>query len=127
MPHPDDRPAPPQLAIRTSRTSAEAVTIHLLGELDLVTEQLLSEQLRTVLSTPETVHVTIDAAGLSFMDSSGLRVLLGLYRELDRRAGSVTVTSPQPLVRKVITVSGVHDRLRLTEEQESDAGPPPPG
>lgn len=123
MPHPDDRAAPPQLAVRTSRTSPEAVTIHLSGELDLLTEQVLSEQIRSVLSTPETVHVTIDAEGLAFMDSSGLRVLLALYQELDRREGSVTVTAAQPLVRKVITVSGVQDRLRLSE----NGGAPPPG
>ena len=113
MPHPDDRAAPPQLAVRTSRTSPEAVTIHLSGELDLLTEQLLSDQIRSVLSAPETVHVTIDAEGLSFMDSSGLRALLALYQEVDRRQGTVTVAGSQPVVRKVITVSGVNDRLRL--------------
>lgn len=125
MPHPEDQAAPPQLSVRTSRTSPEAATIHLTGELDLLTEQLLSEQIRSVLGTPETVHVTIDAEELAFMDSSGLRVLLALYRELDQRSGSVTVTSPQPLVRKVITVSGVHDRLRLTDTPAENGGPPP--
>lgn len=113
MPHPDDRTAPPQLAISTSRTSRDAVTIHLAGELDLLTEQLLSDQIRSVLKAPDTVHVTIDAADLAFMDSSGLRALLALYQEVHRRQGTVTVSGSRPVVRKVITVSGVHDRLRL--------------
>jgi anti-anti-sigma factor len=47
------------------------------------------------------------------MDSTGLAVLLALSEELGRRQGTVTVTSPRPVVRRVITISGVHDRLGL--------------
>lgn len=103
----------PLFAVTITRTAPENVTLHLDGELDLSTQSLLSDEIRLILSAPETLHVTIDATRLEFMDSTGLAVLLALSEELGRREGTVTLTSPRPVVRRVITISGVDDRLGL--------------
>lgn len=113
MQNPSAHGGRPPFAVTTSRTAPQEVTLHLDGELDLATQSLLSDEIRLILSAPETLHVTIDAARLEFMDSTGLAVLLALSEAIGLRDGTVTVTSPRPVVRRVITISGVDDRLRL--------------
>jgi hypothetical protein len=43
----------PPFAVTTSRTAPEQVTLHLDGELDLSTQELLSAEIRIILSAPE--------------------------------------------------------------------------
>ena len=67
----------------TCRTNGPKVTLSLTGELDLSTVAQLSERVRQQLDGGAD-DVTLDLRELSFMDSSGLRLLIELH-DLSRR------------------------------------------
>jgi stage II sporulation protein AA (anti-sigma F factor antagonist) len=52
--------------------------------------------------------ITLEFAGVSFVDSSGLGVLVGAYKRLqgDGR-GALHITGAQPAVRKVFEITGL--------------------
>jgi anti-sigma B factor antagonist len=70
---------PPRFDIQTSESDGTLV-LHLVGELDLVSEPVLSAELAKAAGRP----VRIELEELAFMDSTGLRILLGSAREIEQ-------------------------------------------
>jgi anti-anti-sigma factor len=70
------------------------------GELDMATAGDLAEALRET-GTDEPVH--LDFSGISFMDSSGLRVILEAAAE--RNGGGLVILHPAPQVQRVLDIS----------------------
>ena len=86
------------------------LTVTLSGELNTVTapelEASLSEDLKTI------DEIVFDMEDLSYITSSGLRVLLVCQQELEERGG-VTIRSASPVIREVIEVTGFDSILTL--------------
>ena len=96
--------------LRTSASDgADGPVVMLSGEADTTTAGLLRDMLTTQLDTGARL-VTVDASGLSFLDSAGLHVLLLAARALQARRGTLVLACPQPLVARVLEITGA-DRL----------------
>jgi anti-anti-sigma factor len=76
---------------------------------------LLRERLATQLGTGARL-VTVDASELSFLDSASLRVLLLAARALQARHGTLVFAYPQPVVARLLEITGAD---RLLDVQES--------
>ena len=70
---------PPRFEVQTAEPNGTLV-LRLVGELDLVSEPVLSAELAKATGRP----VTIDLSELAFMDSTGLRTLLSSAREIEQ-------------------------------------------
>jgi anti-sigma B factor antagonist len=81
------------------------------GELDIVSVEGLEAQVEDLLVRPAT-QVDLDLTELTFMDSSGLAVLVRLANQF----GPLRVRGARPLVRRVIEVTGLTEILQLEEE-----------
>lgn len=57
--------------------------------------------------------VVIDLSGLSFMDSSGLRVLIGAHTALDGEGNKLVLTSPSRAVGRLFEISGLTEHFHL--------------
>ena len=100
----------PVAALRTSASVGEdGPVVVLSGEADATTAASLREMLATLLDTGVRL-VTIDASGLSFVDSASLRVLILAARALQGRHGTLVIARPQPLVARMLEITGA-DRL----------------
>jgi anti-anti-sigma factor len=75
------------------------------GEVDAATAGRLEEALAPALDG--TGDVTLDLAGLEFVDSTGLRVLLAAVRVLRDHDRRLVFLSPQPAVREVLDLVGL--------------------
>lgn len=53
--------------------------------------------------------VVFDFSNLSFMDSTGIGVLLGRYKKLKRNGVRSFVSSPSFAVNKILQISGLYD------------------
>jgi anti-sigma B factor antagonist len=79
------------------------------GEIDAHTAPNLATALAAL---PEGV-VRVDMAEVSFIDSSGLRVLMEAMTKARERGGDLVVSQPSPAVARLIEISGLGDQLRL--------------
>lgn len=87
------------------RATIEGGVVHLDGEIDLAT----SAWLKGVLSEVDPGEpLTLDMASVSFMDSSGIRVLLAISSDRD-----VTLVNPSERVHAVLEMSGLLERFHL--------------
>jgi len=109
---------PPGLGCSVDHTGDWAV-IAVTGELDLAT---VVDFAATVQAQLPDGPVLLDLSGLSFMDSSGVRILDTLLREVDRHQWTLTIGSElQPGVRQVLEMTGMLGCLPI------DGAPRPPG
>jgi stage II sporulation protein AA (anti-sigma F factor antagonist) len=74
----------------------EPVTVVIGGELDHCSAPQIRRQLDDLLMDERVVHVVLDLENLTFMDSSGIGVLLGRLRVLNARGGSLSVKGMRP-------------------------------
>ena len=86
------------------------------GELDLGTAEQLWPSLEELLrpAPPDALDaVVLDATGLEFLDSSGLRVLLRGARLAEDEGTAFRVVAPDPVVQRVLELSGAAHALDL--------------
>jgi anti-anti-sigma factor len=75
------------------------------GELDLLVIETLREGLKDVFATEGVV--LIDLSGVAFIDSTGLRLLLDLKRDVGDRGGAVFIKAASAPVERVLEVTGM--------------------
>jgi anti-anti-sigma factor len=79
------------------------------GELDAHTAPSLAKAME-VLPPGE---IIVDMAGVSFVDSSGLRVLLDATNRARNDGGDLTLSGPQASIRRLIEISGLNDFMHV--------------
>jgi stage II sporulation protein AA (anti-sigma F factor antagonist) len=81
------------------------------GYCDLSTRKQLSDVLTAAAKA--TSHVVVDMDRLGFMDSTGLNVLVEAHRRLNGHGGTLVLAAPQPIVAKVLAISGLDQVLAV--------------
>jgi anti-sigma B factor antagonist len=100
----------PYLEIQETR-EGESVRLRLIGELDLASAQGLEGRLRELGAAGE--RVGIDLSGLTFIDSSGIRLLIHSLRDARRDGWELEVDrNISPHVRRILKLVNV-ERLIL--------------
>jgi anti-sigma B factor antagonist len=90
------------------------VVVYVYGEVDLFTAPHLFDELATAVERKG--RVVIDLAGMTFIDSQGIRVLVDACTARRGLGGhGLVVRSPQPQARNVLQVSGLDKLLTLED------------
>ena len=85
------------------------------GELDLATAAQLERRLAGTIDTE------LDLSELSFIDSTGIRVLVGTAQRAQAEAWEFTVRNPQPGVLRVLKLVALEQQLGLESQDGSAA------
>ena len=101
---------PPELHIRVLSSEGRSI-VHVSGELDVYTAARLRDSLAGLISGGAR-HIVVDLADLSFMGASGLGVLVGAWKRMQRDDGKLLVRSAPPSVQKIIEITGLEATLR---------------
>jgi anti-anti-sigma factor len=114
----DDQPAPgsqPEDQLKITRRPSDdtgTLTLALDGDLDPFTAPLLSAELDGSLGDGiQTLE--LDLAGVRFLDSSGLRVLVVAQNELAPRGGRVVLVGATSTTRRVLELAGLDTSFTL--------------
>ena len=109
-----------QLSIDASCASPGTVRAAVVGEIDLSSSGVLRARLLNVVSALHPHRIEVDLAGVTFLDCSGLTVLVALAQAAARTGCRLRITNPQPIVRRVLDLTGLLDVLTA----EFDQAPP---
>ncbi|MFB7651465.1 MULTISPECIES: STAS domain-containing protein [unclassified Streptomyces] len=90
---------------RVSDAGAWAV-LALFGEIDVYLVARVREAVDELVSEGR-VHLVWDLEGVSFMDSTGLGVLVYTMRSVEAREGSVRLAGPDGQVRRLLELTGL--------------------
>ena len=95
----------------TSRDSA--LTIALSGEIDHHAARELMAQLDQAIAERLPAQLVLDLSGVTFMDSSGIAVLLRSRRQLEHTGGELRVTGIPAQARRVLDAAGIGRLISL--------------
>lgn len=94
------------LAVRFSRHH-QTVVLHLAGDLDVATAPVLQQALAGIIEDQGNLAVQLDLRDMTFVDSTGLSVLIGALRRLREKGGRLTLANLRPQTRKVFDIVGL--------------------
>ncbi len=94
-------------------------TLSLTGELDVVTAPILEAALET-LSQQGAREIVLDLHELSFIDSSGLRLILAGKQLCERHNCEFALTRPRPVAQHLFEMTGVLERLSFRARALAD-------
>ena len=107
-----------QSHFRVEVRNADATTvISVSGELDLASSPALEEELERVAQSDAQL-VVVDLRGLEFMDSTGLSVLVRAHQRAEEHGRRLGLINGSQQVQRLLTLTGVADRLTLTDVPE---------
>ena len=84
------------------------LTVRLSGELDHSVAAAIRAELDELILDPRIRRLVFDLNELEFMDSSGIGLIIGRYKLMSRRGGSVAVSCPGGSVDKIFEMSGLY-------------------
>jgi anti-sigma B factor antagonist len=89
----------------------DSVTIHLGGEVDLAAAPRVESAIDEALAAEEGVDITIDLDGVTFLDSTGLRVLMAAHARCASEGRSLTLVNPSTAVSRILEITGLGETL----------------
>jgi len=100
-------------ALRTTVTrSGRRVVVRATGELDLATAPALRRAIAGA-GSPGPVELVVDLSGVSFVDAAGLGALLDGSEAVRRGGGDLCLTSPSPMLRRMLRLLDLEARLPI--------------
>ena len=114
---------------RWSRASFEVsaggrgdVVVHLAGEIDAAVTPVFRDRLDEVVGTTDH-DLMVDVAAVTFMDSSGLAVLVQARQQCQRSGRELLLVHPSPPVIRLLEVAGLDGWFGLREPPAEAATP----
>lgn len=92
--------------------------VRLEGELDHHTAEELRTKVEQQFEQFDLKHIVLNMEQLSFMDSSGLGVILGRYKQVKNLDGEMVVCAISPAVKRLFEMSGLFKIVRLEENEQ---------
>lgn len=91
----------------------DELIVKISGELDCHTAAPVRERLDALIDqNPNIKRLRFDVSGLTFMDSSGIGVVIGRYKRMAGRGGTVCVKGADKRVDRIFEMSGLYQIIK---------------
>jgi stage II sporulation protein AA (anti-sigma F factor antagonist) len=95
----------------------QTLLLRISGELDMQTSETLRQTIDSEIERRGIRQVMLNLKDVSFIDSSGLGVILGRYKKLTALGGALVITNAQPHVLKIMELSGLAKIIRFYTDE----------
>ncbi|SKA88296.1 anti-anti-sigma regulatory factor, SpoIIAA [Clostridium sp. USBA 49] len=96
----------------------EKLIVHMSGELDHHSAEEVRNKIDDRLDRDNIEKLILDFTNVTFMDSSGIGVVIGRYKKLSMKKGEVCITNVNNSVKRVFDLSGMFKIIKLYENVE---------
>jgi anti-anti-sigma factor len=97
------------------RRLQHGIVLAVAGEIDLATAPIVERALRRAEESHDLV--AIDLSRTSFMDSTGLHVIMAANLRLSERGGRLVIIQGPPQVNRIFELTGLSDHLDLVRDE----------
>ena len=111
--------------IQTDKNSRK-ITASIYGDLDHHTAKYIRSGIDSAIHENNPKKLIIDFSNVTFMDSSGIGLVMGRYKIMNEISGEVLIANPPAYIRKVMQLAGLHrlSRIISCSSPEEDSGNP---
>lgn len=93
--------------------TGEVVTAYLSGELDHHTAKEMREIIDNAVELNMPTLLVLDFKDVSFMDSSGIGLVMGRYRNLIKTGAELHIMGAPPQIYKMLKLGGIEKLAKL--------------
>ena len=94
-------------------TAGSILSIRIRGEIDHHTAASIRQGIDATLFEKRPAKLILDLSAVSFMDSSGLGLIMGRYSVMKELGGEMTVWNPSPETRAILTLAGMERLVKI--------------
>lgn len=95
----------------------EHLVVYLNGEIDHCCVDGLRRKIEACLRDQSIRRLTMDFSRVSFMDSSGIGMLIGRYKTMTEREGHVFARGMNSSVERIFRMAGLHKIISVHESE----------
>lgn len=99
------------------QVSGTRLTIHLPAEVDHHNAEELKKEADRLLQKKNIRCIVFDFGSTGFMDSSGIGMIMGRYKNIRFMGGTVIATHVSERIRRILTMSGIYKVIDIYEEE----------
>src|SRR5690625_3702465 len=92
--------------------------VRLKGEIDHHEATKLRKEWQRYLQSKELNHVILNVQEVSFMDSSGIGVVLGRYKEVVSQGGELVLCHVNDQIDRLFNMAGLYKIIRVEETEQ---------
>ncbi len=96
----------------------DVLTAELFGELDHHQATGVREAIDREINEYDTKNLILDFSKVRYMDSSGIGMVLGRYRKLDEKGGSVVISGCSAVVQNILNMAGIFSLMQYRNTKE---------
>lgn len=93
--------------------TGEVVTARLSGDLDHHSARAIREEIDNAVELNMPTMLILDFKDVSFMDSSGIGLVMGRYRTLIKTGAELHITGASPQIYKMLKLAGIEKLAKL--------------
>ncbi|MBU9737872.1 anti-sigma F factor antagonist [Diplocloster agilis] len=93
-----------------------SLIIHVPAELDHHNAEEIRKGADDMMEKQNVRSIVFDFSNTNFMDSSGIGVIMGRYKNLNFTGGKVLAVSVSPRIRRILTLSGIHKIIDIYDD-----------
>ncbi len=108
------------MEITSKRTGGELLIL-LSGELDHHSARCAIPEISRIIDVELPLSLTLDFSGISFMDSSGIALVIGAYKKATALGGAFSVINVSKQAYKVFFAAGICKLINITMRDVSVA------
>jgi stage II sporulation protein AA (anti-sigma F factor antagonist) len=94
------------------------LVVGIVGELDHHTAEYVRQKIDGEILKSTTKNLILDFSKVSFMDSSGIGVIMGRYKNMSNLNGKLIITSPGSQIKRVLEMSGMLKVIPMLDSVE---------
>ncbi len=87
--------------------NSQTLTAHLSGDIDHHTAAAMRTEIDRAVKSAPIDKLILDFSNVSFMDSSGIGLVMGRYKLINELGGKLIVADPPAYIAKVMKLSGI--------------------
>ena len=103
----------------TIESSGNLVIAYLYGEIDHHTAVDIRDKIDNAVSYIKPSHLILDFKNITFMDSSGIGLVMGRFRLMQNHHGSVEIRNVTPQTKKIMELAGLGRIAVINEIKEA--------
>ena len=92
------------------------ITAYIEGDIDHHTAREIRENIDAAILSSHPTLLYLDFGAVSFMDSSGVGLILGRYKIMQSINGNIRVINAPPIIGRMLKLAGI-SKLKMMEEK----------
>lgn len=98
----------------------DRLKIRLRGDVDHCAAEMLRKDIEELLLDESIGHLLLDFSHVTFMDSSGIGMIIGRYKTMMQRKGTVGACGLCAETERLFRMAGLHRIIAIEQESRTD-------